>query len=49
VAGSDYPLFEKNLYARYMALARDWIGERGAEHPSNLEAACFPDSIKCGK
>jgi predicted TIM-barrel fold metal-dependent hydrolase len=46
VAGSDYPLFEKDLYALYMALARDWIGERPAARPSKLEAACFSDSIR---
>jgi hypothetical protein len=30
VAGSDYPLFEKERYAQYMQLAQDWItsGER---------------------
>jgi predicted TIM-barrel fold metal-dependent hydrolase len=48
VAGSDYPLFEKNLYSRYMALAREWIGERGPGRPSMLEAACFSDSIGRG-
>jgi Amidohydrolase len=42
VMGSDYPLFEKDFYARYMALARKWIGGHSANHPSNLEAACFP-------
>ena len=41
VAASDYPLFEKDLYARYMALARDWIGELPAARPSKLEAAWF--------
>jgi hypothetical protein len=25
VAASDYPLFEKSLYTRYMQLAQDWI------------------------
>jgi predicted TIM-barrel fold metal-dependent hydrolase len=42
--GSDYPLFEKNRYAEYMGLAREWIRKQGAEVPSRLEATCFHES-----
>lgn len=27
LAGSDYPLFEKDKYSRYMQLTNDWIGD----------------------
>lgn len=31
VAGSDYPLFEKNLYAQYMQLAQAWVRRADAQ------------------
>jgi len=40
VAGSDYPLFEKDKYSLYMKLAENWIHGDG-EGNSRLEASLF--------
>jgi hypothetical protein len=39
-AASDYPLFEKNKYSKYMRLAGDWI-HGGSESGSRLESSLF--------
>ena len=40
VAGSDYPLFEKDKYSLYMKLAEDWI-HGGREGNSRFESSLF--------
>jgi Amidohydrolase len=51
VAGSDYPLLEKNQYAQYIGLALQWTRRRGGQGPSRLEATCFsdPDAVQYEK
>lgn len=41
--GSDYPLFEKSLYAQYMELALAWVRKSDARWSASLEAGCFHD------
>jgi hypothetical protein len=40
VAASDYPLFDKDRYAQYLRLARDWIPFRG-HFELSLESSIF--------
>jgi hypothetical protein len=42
VAASDYPLFEKDRYAQYVQLARDWIA--GADH-HRFESSLFDKQL----
>jgi predicted TIM-barrel fold metal-dependent hydrolase len=43
VAASDYPLFEKNLYAEYMHLAQAWIRRADAQWSPRFERALISD------
>lgn len=42
VIGSDYPMFEKSQYRRYMSLAQQWLYKGGPRQISRFEASCFP-------
>jgi len=44
VAASDYPLFEKNLYAEYMQLAQAWIRRADAQWSPRFERALHSDA-----
>jgi hypothetical protein len=48
IAGSDYPLFEKERYAQYMQLAQDWIGS-GEECGHRFELSLFGAQLADGK
>lgn len=39
--GSNFPLFEKSLYAEYMELASGWVRKSNPGWSASLEASCF--------
>lgn len=41
VAGTDYPLIKKSMYAEYLKLAYRWIRHTSAVHESNFENMLF--------
>ncbi|MGH9327833.1 MAG: amidohydrolase family protein [Terriglobia bacterium] len=48
VAGTDYPLIEKSMYAEYLKLAHQWIRPAGGVRKSKFEETLFDEVTNLG-
>lgn len=46
VAASDYPMFEKSLYADYIRLAQQWIRQQDANWSPRFESLIFREGLR---